>query len=153
MKTLPFHPYSTPRVRLVTVEQSWVVAEGLPVTHPSQASALLAPYFATKDREHLVVLHLDSAHRLISAEVVSVGTLSSTPVHPREVFKAAILANARSIIVAHNHPSGDPTPSQEDHSVFDKLKQAGSLLNIPVLDFLVIVPGGFCSLNSQGGAT
>src|SRR6187549_3373471 len=99
MKALPFHSSSTARVRLVTVEQAWVVAEGGPITAAYQASALLAPYFVAKDREHLVALHLDGSHRAISAEVVSVGTLTSAVVHPREIFKAAILANARALIV------------------------------------------------------
>lgn len=146
MKTLPFHPHSTARVRLVSVEQAWVVAEATPVTTAHDAHAILVSYFTTKDREHLVVLHLDSVHHAVSAEVVSIGTLSASLVHPREVFKAAILGNARAIVVAHNHPSGDSTPSDEDYSVCKKLKEAGALLDIPLLDFLVIVPGGFRSL-------
>lgn len=146
MKMLPFHSHSTARVRLVTVEQAWVVAESVPVVHADQAYKILAPYFAAKDREHLVVLHLDSKHRAVSAEVVSIGTLSASLVHPREVFKAAILANARAIVVAHNHPSGDSHPSAEDFTIHSKLKDAGVLLDIPVLDFLVIVPGGYRSL-------
>src|SRR5262245_4185198 len=138
MKALPFSHYAAPRIRLVTVEQSWFVAEASPITCSEEAFAALQPYFAAKDREHLVVLHLDGAHRPVSAEVVSVGTLSMAPVHPREVFKGAILANARSIIVAHNHPSGSTHPSPEDLRALDCLQKAGELLGIELLDFLII---------------
>lgn len=147
MKTLPFHSSPTPRVRLVEVEQAWTVCEATPISMPAQAFAFLVPYFVNKDRERFVALHLDASHRPISAEVISVGVLNSAPVHPREVFKAAILANACAIVVAHNHPSGDLSPSVADRDVHTKLKDAGEILGIRLLDFLIVGPGQFLSLS------
>jgi DNA repair protein RadC len=98
----------------------------------------LKAYLWCKDREHFVVLHLDGAHRVVSAEVVSVGVLSAALVHPREVFKSAILANSAAIICAHNHPSGDLEPSDEDRRTFEKLSAAAELMGIPLLDFLIV---------------
>ncbi len=91
-----------------------------------------------KDREHFVCLHLDSRNRVTSMETVAVGTLNASLVHPREVFKAAILANAASVIVAHNHPSADVTPSSEDIALTKRLMEAGEILGIEVLDHIVV---------------
>jgi len=96
-----------------------------------------------------VILLLDTKNRINAAHIVAVGSLDSCPVHPREVFKAAVLANAAAVIVAHNHPSGDPTPSCEDRQLALRLKQAGDILGIPLLDFLVVGDGRYVSL-SQG---
>jgi DNA repair protein RadC len=92
-----------------------------------------------------VDLRLDGTHRVTTAEVVTVGTLNASLVHPREVFKAAILANAAAIICAHNHPSGDLTPSAEDRSVFDNLRKAGDILRIRLLDFVIVGGSGYWS--------
>ena len=96
---------------------------------------------ADADRETFVVLHLDTKHNVMSAEVVAVGTLSATLVHPREVFKGAILANAARVALGHNHPSGDPTPSPEDHALTRKLIEAGQILGVPVVDHVVVGDG------------
>lgn len=99
---------------------------------------IAAQMIGESDREVFLVFHLDNKNRVISAEAVSTGSLTMTLVHPREVFKAAILSNAASIIVAHNHPSGDPTPSREDRDITERLKSAGALLGIPLVDHVVI---------------
>lgn len=88
--------------------------------------------------EHVLALHFDTKHRLIGVHVVSVGTLDASLVHPREVFKAAYLSNASALILAHNHPSGDPTPSGEDRALSDRLRQAGELLGVTLLDFVIV---------------
>jgi len=103
------------------------------------------------DRECFYALHLDSRHRVISCEEVSRGTVCSAPVHPREVYKGAILSNATAIIAAHNHPSGDPTPSADDRAITDRLYQAGDLLGIPLLDHVIIGDGRYESLASSAG--
>jgi DNA repair protein RadC len=90
------------------------------------------------DKERFYSLHLDSANNVIGAELVSQGSLNTTPIHPREVFKSAILSSANSLIFVHSHPSGDPTPSKEDWCVTDRLKEVGRLLGIDVLDHLII---------------
>ena len=145
-KLLPFASSPTPRIRLVTVEHRWTIGEAVTIHGPYEARDLLLPYFHGKDREHFVVLHLDSAHQPLSVEVVSVGSLSQSIVHPREVFKGAILANANAIIAAHNHPSGNLEPSTADRRVFEQLRSAGELLGIAVLDFLVVSGSQFRSL-------
>ena len=116
-------------------------------------AALVAPELTRLDREQFMALHLDTKHRLISREIVSVGHLSAALVHPREVFKAAILANAASIAFVHNHPSGDPEPSREDIELTRRLVRAGELLGIPVLDHVVIVRRGHESLGARDGVS
>ena len=90
------------------------------------------------DREHLVVLGLDSKNKVIYREIVSIGTLNSTLMHPREVFKGAIVHSANVIIIAHNHPSGDLTPSKEDIEIGKRIKDAGDLLDIKVVDLVIL---------------
>jgi DNA repair protein RadC len=102
------------------------------------------------DREHFLMLALDGKNRVVGFEIVSVGTLTASLVHPREVFKAAILTNAAAIVVAHNHPSGDPTPSAEDRAITERLKQAGELLGIAVLDHVVLGDSGYHSFADAG---
>ena len=106
------------------------------------AARLVAPLLASKVVEHFGVLSLDVKHRVIGWDVVSVGTLDSTVVHPREVFLTAILHHAAAVIVAHNHPSGDPTPSPDDIVLSRRHRTCGELLGIPVLDSIVIGEAG-----------
>ncbi len=90
------------------------------------------------DRERFYSLHLDSGNNVIGAELVSQGSLYRTTVHPREVFKSAILSSARSLIFVHSHPCANSTPSKEDCHLTERLKEAGDLLGIPVLDHIII---------------
>ena len=102
------------------------------------------------DREHFRVLLLNTRNQVLRVATVSVGGLSSAQVHPREVFKEAIRHGAAAIIVVHNHPSGDPTPSQDDKQITDQLSAAGTLIGIPVLDHIVIGDGQYTSLRELG---
>jgi len=104
----------------------------------------------TLDREYFWCLSLDGKNRAQGVDVVSVGTLTASLVHPREVFKAAILTNAAAIIVAHNHPSGDPTPSVEDREITQRLRQAGEILGIKLLDHVVLGHGHYHSFADSG---
>jgi DNA repair protein RadC len=101
-------------------------------------AAAFREHFEPLDREQFVVLVLDGKNRIVGFNVVSVGSLTAALVHPREVFKAAVLSNAAALILAHNHPSGDPTPSTEDRALTSRLRQAGELLGIRVLDHVVL---------------
>lgn len=103
------------------------------------------------DRERFSVVLLDGKNRVLGIHIVSVGSLTAALVHPREVFKAAILANAASVILVHNHPSGDPEPSAEDRALTARLRQAGELLGITVLDHVVIGDGSYTSLAERVG--
>ena len=97
------------------------------------------------DRECVWVLHMNTKLKLIEKELVSMGTIDTALVHPREVFKKAILNSSSYIIVVHNHPSGDPRPAEEDKKAAKTLKQSGEILGIPVKDFLVISSKGYTS--------
>ena len=141
---------SPPRVRLVTVEQLQQPAEGPTLRLPTAAARCAWSLLLGKDREHFVAMHLDTRHRVVSVEIVSMGTLSSSLVHPREVFKGAILANAAAIICAHNHPSGDVSPSQEDRALLKRVLEAGQLLGIPLLDFLIVSETEHWSASEHG---
>lgn len=103
-----------------------------------------------RDREVFCSVHLDARHYVSGVEEVSVGTLSSSLVHPREVFKGAILSNSAGIIVAHNHPSGDLRPSEEDRKVTNRLAAAGELIGIELLDHLILAGGSYLSLKEEG---
>lgn len=92
----------------------------------------------SNDKEHLMVIYLDSRNKIIKSEVVSIGTLNSSLIHPREVFKQAIKESANSIILVHNHPSGDVNPSQRDIEATKRLNEAGDLLGINVLDHVIV---------------
>jgi DNA repair protein RadC len=111
---------------------------------------VLQHYLQDTDREHFVVLFLDSHSAVIGIHTVSVGTLTESLVHPREVFKGAILANAASIICAHNHPTGIAQASEADISVTQKLKEAGRILGIPVEDHVIIGEESFSSFRQEG---
>lgn len=89
-------------------------------------------------KEHFLVLHLDGKNRIACVDRVSTGSLNQTVVHPREVFKSACLSNAAAIILVHNHPTGDPTPSKEDLDITRRLKEGGDLLGIKILDHIII---------------
>jgi DNA repair protein RadC len=113
---------------------------------------LLRQFLGDVDREHFVVILVDRKNRLIGIHTVSVGSLTASVVHPREVFKVAILSNAAAILCGHNHPSGDPQPSQEDRSLTRRLVQAGQVLGIEVLDHVIIGDGAadYYSFADQG---
>jgi len=115
-------------------------ASGRAIDGPDRAVATTRTILADldPDQEHFLVLALNAAGKVNGYRVVASGTLTSCIVHPREVFRAAIMLGAASIIVAHNHPSGDPAPSSEDRALTDRLIEAGKLLGIPVHDSLVI---------------
>lgn len=115
-----------------------------------EAASLLCDLMRDYDREHFVTLLLDKKKNINSIYEVSVGTLEGSLVHPREVFKAAILANSAYIIAAHNHPSGDETPSEEDIKVTAILKNCGEILNIPVLDHIIVGNECYYSFREHG---
>ena len=93
---------------------------------------------------------LDARHRVLRSEMISQGTLTASLVHPREVFRPALRDAAAALVLVHNHPSGDPTPSAEDREVTARLASAGEILGVRVLDHIVVAERGFCSLREQG---
>ena len=115
-----------------------------------EAAAYLMPLLRHETQEKFLVLCLNSKNQLLCMETVFVGTLNSTIVHPREVFQVAIRHSAAGILVAHNHPSGDPSPSKEDIKVTQNLIESGKVVGIPLLDHVVIGHGKWQSLRITG---
>lgn len=103
-----------------------------------------------RDVEQFIVLHLDTKNAIRTLQVVSTGTMSASLVHPREVFRTAILNGAARIIVLHNHPSGDPEPSVEDTAMKERLQEAGKIIGITVLDFLIVCQNRYVSFADKG---
>ena len=135
------------RIQLLYVRE----AKGDPVRSPADIALLMAEE-AKADREAFWVLHLNTKNKILEKELVSLGILDHAMVHPREVFKKAILNSSSNIITVHNHPGDDPEPSNEDIAVWDKLIKAGEIIGITVLDNLVITPGGrFYSQKDRAG--
>jgi DNA repair protein RadC len=115
------------------------------LSRSSDAAKFFRPLFAGIDREQMAVAFLDAKHRVIGVGVVSIGSLTASIVHPREVYKPAIVANAAAILICHNHPSGQPEPSPEDHSLTERLTQAGEILGIRLLDHVILGESDFFS--------
>lgn len=101
-------------------------------------------------KEHFVAFYLDTQNRIIERQIISIGTLNASLVHPREVFEPAVSLHAASIIVAHNHPSGDTKPSDEDIGVTKRISEAGNILGIKLLDHVIVSKTGFTSLKEAG---
>lgn len=120
------------------------------ISSPEEAAKLLYKFLEDADREHFMVICLNTKNEPTAIHTVSVGTLNSSQVHPRELFKAAILANSASVILAHNHPSGDPSPSREDIEITERLKKAGEVLGIDVMDHIIIGANRFTSFKAKG---
>lgn len=121
---------------------------GRPLHRPEDALPHL-DWLQGLEKEHFQALYLDSRRRLICSETISVGTLDASLVHPREVFRPAIRHSAAAVLVAHNHPSGDPEPSAEDMALTSRLDRAGRLLGLPLIDHLIIGKGEWVSLRER----
>jgi len=106
--------------------------------------------FRDEKREHFLVVLLDARHRIIREEVISIGSLTSSIVHPREVFAPAVRASAGAVILIHNHPSGEPSPSEDDIAVTRRLERAAEVLGIRILDHIIVGDGEYSSFKEMG---
>ncbi|GBF34894.1 DNA repair protein RadC [Desulfocucumis palustris] len=120
------------------------------IKSPEDAAFLVMEEMRHLDREHFGALLLNTKNQVVARETVSIGTLNSSSVHPRELFKNAIRRSAAAIILVHNHPSGDPTPSREDIEVTRRLHEAGEIVGIEILDHIVIGDNKFTSFKAKG---
>jgi DNA repair protein RadC len=120
------------------------------ITSPADAANLLMSEMSFLDKEHLRLVLMDTRNRVLATPTIYIGSLNTSVIRIGELFRAAIKENAAAFIVAHNHPSGDPSPSPEDVAVTRQIVQAGSLLNIDVLDHIVIGHNRFVSLKERG---
>lgn len=117
---------------------------------PKDAVELGKKFLEESDREQLLVCCLDAKNQPTAINVVSVGNLNNSLIHPREVFKPAILSNSASIILFHNHPTGDPTPSKEDTNITERLKECGTILGIKLIEHIIIGDNSYYSLKENG---
>lgn len=135
----------TKRVDIVTIQlakESSIKYQGRTISDPQSASELIIEFLGERrDREFFGILCLNTKNQPTNISIVSIGSLNSSIVHPREVFKTAILSNAASVIVFHNHPSGNPAPSTTDIEVTKRLVDAGEILGIQMIDHIIVSDG------------
>ena len=117
---------------------------------PREVASYLLPSYGARSVEQFGIVLLDTKHRVLKTTLLSVGTLDASLVHPREVFREAAGAGAAAIVLFHNHPSGDPTPSGEDMTLTARLVEAGQLMGIDVIDHVVLADARYCSFREMG---
>ncbi len=137
-------------VSIKMVKESNFLYQTRQILSPSDAYEMIKEQLEGLDREQFIIACLNTKNEPTNITVVSVGSLNKAIVHPREVFKTAILSNAASVMAFHNHPSGDATPSDQDIQLTQRLVEAGDLLGIKLLDHLIIGDGSFISLKEKG---
>lgn len=119
------------------------------IATPQAVFKLLKPLIGNKKKEHFLLLSLDSKNNLLSLDTISIGTINVSLAHPREIFQAAIKNSAATIILAHNHPSGDPTPSDNDLKITQRLLEISQLLGIKLIDHIIITADNFYSIGQE----
>jgi len=124
--------------------------EDYTITNPQSVVKAVRARIKDKAKEHFMLITLNTRNKVTSIDSVSVGTLNASLVHPREVFREAIKQSASSVVLAHNHPSGDEAPSEEDLKITKRLVEAGKIIGIEVLDHIVIGKDAFCSFKEKG---
>lgn len=140
-----------PLYRIELVRERLIPIKPRPAIHnPDDIVAILRDELLKADREKLVCVMLNAKNVVIGMDIVSVGTLTSSLASGREIFKAAILLNSAAIILSHNHPSGDATPSREDIQLTDRISKAGEILGIKLLDHIIIAEHGNYSFSQAG---
>lgn len=142
--------YQIPVYKVMLVKESQQTSYVKKITRPDDIYEIAKSYLSGVDREHFVVLMLDTKNQIIGINTVAIGILNSCPVHPREVFKPAIVAGANGVILVHNHPSGELTPSQDDLLLTKRLQEAGSILGIKVIDHIILGDECYLSLKERG---
>ena len=120
------------------------------IKNPQSVVKAIRSSIKDKAKEHFKLILLDNRNKIISISTISIGTLNASLVHPREIFKEAIIHNSASVVLAHNHPSGDPEPSEEDIKITERLVESGKILGIEVIDHIVIGKTNFSSFKERG---
>ena len=146
----PAKKFRVPLMTVSVVREVHVLSEFKEIDSPGKAAEIVRTMVGADEREHFVVVLLDARYRVKGATVVSVGTLTASLVHPREVFRPAVVAGSAAVIIAHNHPSGEARPSPEDKETTSRLVKAGKLMGIPVLDHVIVTESTFFSFKEAG---
>ena len=120
------------------------------IKNPQSVVKAIRASIKDKAKEHFKLILLDTRNKIIGISTISIGTLNASLVHPREIFKEAIIHNSASVVLAHNHPSGDPEPSEEDLTITKRLVKSGKILGIEVIDHIIIGKTGFSSFKEKG---
>jgi len=120
------------------------------VNSPKDAAQLVIRELSLADKEHFMIIMLNTKHRVIAKKVISIGHLQASLVHPREMFKEAIRRSSAAVILVHNHPSGDLTPSRDDIATTERLREVGDMLGIDVLDHIIVGDNRYLSFREQG---
>lgn len=124
--------------------------ERIQITSPRILAEMLLPQYGSRAVEHFGIVLLDTKHRVLRTTIMTVGTVDASIVHPREIFREAASAGAAAIVLFHNHPSGDPEPSQDDVALTRRLVAAGVLMGIDVVDHVIVADARYCSLREKG---
>lgn len=138
------------RITRVCDESCQARVQGAVLRQPSDAADFVRNVIGRKEQEYFAALLLDSRQRVVDVIGVAMGSLAQVDVHPRELFREAVRRGAHAIIIAHNHPSGDPEPSEADVELTHRMSEVGRLVGIPVLDHIVVSRDDSCSLASLG---
>ena len=146
----PGNEYAENYVREVTARYIGPRRKGITISGPGAAASFMRGLLRDEAREHFLALYLNGGHHVVSFSLVSLGSATAAPVHAREVFQGALLVGACALIVGHNHPSGDVEPSPEDKEVTRRLKQAGELLRVPLLDHVLFSDSDYLSFHERG---
>lgn len=142
--------FSDSMIREVRINYQSTQERPFAIRQADDVASFVRRVLCDNSREHAIALYLDGAHQVASFSIISIGTANSALVHPREVFQRAIGAGAVSLVIAHNHPSGQREPSSEDRSVTRQLKEAGELLGIRLLDHVIVTEQAYYSFREEG---
>lgn len=137
-------------VSIKLVKEKSFLYKNRTVSDPKEAYSLIKDILQDEDREKLIACYLNTKNQPVAINVISVGSLNSSIIHPREIFKAAILCNSASFILFHNHPSGNPDPSLEDIQATKRIKECGKLMGIEMLDHIIIGDEAYYSMIEKG---
>ena len=125
-------------------------SEGIVIKSSRDIAEILIPELRYKKKEHLIGIYLNNRNKIIRKETVTIGTVDTSLIHPREIFMPAIESGAKSVIIVHNHPSGNPSPSKEDMLVTKRITSSGALLGIELIDHLIIGGNDYVSFKDRG---
>lgn len=142
--------YEVLRIKQVGRKKKWKFEHDYEIRNPETVARIAQHYIGDEDREVFFVMCLNTKNKINAIHRAHVGSINATVVHPREIFKCAVLNNAFSIIVFHNHPSGNPAPSREDIEFTKRLVECGEILGIEVLDHIIVGDYNYASLKDKG---